>query len=152
MTDEMIDTSDIPPLDESFFAGAKLRMPNQQMMVRMHVDTDEELGDDEQDLSTSTNLFDYLASTNGNEVAKEVLKLLGELKNVTLDASVQEKKHLLEFQKQVAREQWIVQLVVFALSLGVVGVLTFVSKFDSAVAILLGTLVGYFFGKGKNNL
>ena len=27
MTDEEIDTSDIPPLDETFFANARLRMP-----------------------------------------------------------------------------------------------------------------------------
>jgi hypothetical protein len=27
MTDEEIDTSDIPPLDDAFFANAKLRLP-----------------------------------------------------------------------------------------------------------------------------
>ena len=39
MTDEEIDTSDIPPLDDSFFAKAKLRMPN-QVSVTMRVDAD----------------------------------------------------------------------------------------------------------------
>jgi uncharacterized protein (DUF4415 family) len=39
MTDEEIDTSDIRPLDESFFAKAKLRMPK-QVSVTMLVDVD----------------------------------------------------------------------------------------------------------------
>jgi uncharacterized protein (DUF4415 family) len=39
MRDEDIDTSDIPPLDESFFAKAELRMPK-QVSVTMRVDAD----------------------------------------------------------------------------------------------------------------
>ena len=39
MTDEEIDTSDIPPLDDAFFSTAKLRMPK-QVSVTMHVDAD----------------------------------------------------------------------------------------------------------------
>lgn len=39
LTDEEIDTSDIPPLDESFFAKARLRMPK-QISVTMQVDAD----------------------------------------------------------------------------------------------------------------
>ena len=40
MTDEMIDTSDIPPLNEAFFANVKLRMPKQQVSVTVSVDPD----------------------------------------------------------------------------------------------------------------
>lgn len=40
LTDEEIDTSDIPPLDDSFFARARLRLPQQQVSVVMHVDAD----------------------------------------------------------------------------------------------------------------
>jgi uncharacterized protein (DUF4415 family) len=39
MRDEEIDTSDIPPLDDSFFAKAKLRMPK-RVSVTMLVDAD----------------------------------------------------------------------------------------------------------------
>ncbi len=39
MRDEEVDTSDIPPLDDSFFAKAKLRMPK-QVSVTMQVDAD----------------------------------------------------------------------------------------------------------------
>lgn len=40
LTDEEIDTSDIPPLDDAFFANARLRMPRPQVPVTMRVDAD----------------------------------------------------------------------------------------------------------------
>jgi uncharacterized protein (DUF4415 family) len=38
MTDDEVDTSDIPPLDEKFFANAKLRMPKDKVSVLVNVD------------------------------------------------------------------------------------------------------------------
>jgi len=38
MTDEEIDTSDSPPLGESFFAEAELRMPKGKVAVIVNVD------------------------------------------------------------------------------------------------------------------
>ncbi len=39
MTDEEIDTSDIPPLSEEFFANAKLRLPvSEEAIVAVSVD------------------------------------------------------------------------------------------------------------------
>ncbi len=40
MTDEEIDTSDIPPLDEKFFANARLRMPPGKVAVTVSLDKD----------------------------------------------------------------------------------------------------------------
>lgn len=40
MTDEEIDTSDIPPLDDEFFAAAKWRMPQRETAVTLSVDED----------------------------------------------------------------------------------------------------------------
>jgi uncharacterized protein (DUF4415 family) len=40
LTDEEIDTSDIPALDDSFFAKASLRMPQTRVSVTVHVDAD----------------------------------------------------------------------------------------------------------------
>ncbi len=40
MTDEDIDTSDIPPLDESFFSNARLQMPKGKVAVIVSVDKD----------------------------------------------------------------------------------------------------------------
>ncbi len=38
MPDEEIDTSDIPPLDENFFANARLRMPRGKVAVTVSLD------------------------------------------------------------------------------------------------------------------
>ncbi len=38
MTDEEIDTSDIPPLDEKFFANAELRMPKDKVSILVNID------------------------------------------------------------------------------------------------------------------
>ena len=38
MTDDMIDTSDIPPLTEEFFATAKWRMPKPRVKVTVEVE------------------------------------------------------------------------------------------------------------------
>lgn len=40
MADEEIDTSDIPPLDDAFFANARLRMPAKKVSVTLDVDAD----------------------------------------------------------------------------------------------------------------
>ena len=40
LTDEMIDRSELPPLDESFFARAVWRMPEGQAVVAVPVDAD----------------------------------------------------------------------------------------------------------------
>lgn len=40
MSDEDIDTSDIPPLSDEFFAKAKLRMPSSLATVAIRVDSE----------------------------------------------------------------------------------------------------------------
>ena len=40
MSDEDIDTSEIPPLDEDFFANAELRLPQKKIPITMRVDPD----------------------------------------------------------------------------------------------------------------
>jgi uncharacterized protein (DUF4415 family) len=40
MKDDDIDTSDIPPLDETFFANAKLRLPEKKISMTVSVDAD----------------------------------------------------------------------------------------------------------------
>ena len=40
LKDEAIDTSDIAPLDKSFFAKAHLRMPTRKATITMRIDAD----------------------------------------------------------------------------------------------------------------
>lgn len=147
MGDEEIDTSDIPPLDESFFAGAKLLVPKDKMTVRMQVGEDEpEEGEEAEE--NGLGFFEYLDRPNGHEVAQQVIKLFADFKTTVLDKTLQEKQHVLEYQQRVQARMWMVQIVAFVMALSLAGFLTYAGKFDPAFAVLLGTLVGYFFGKG----
>lgn len=40
LTDDEIDTSDIPPLDEDFFADAELRLPEPKQKITIRLDKD----------------------------------------------------------------------------------------------------------------
>jgi uncharacterized protein (DUF4415 family) len=40
LTDDEIDTSDIPPLTEEFFKHARVRMPRHMVAVTVHVDSE----------------------------------------------------------------------------------------------------------------
>jgi len=40
LTDDEIDTSDIPPLDDDFFAHAELRLPEPKQVVTIRLDKD----------------------------------------------------------------------------------------------------------------
>lgn len=40
MSDDEVDTSDIPPLTDEFFSKAKLRMPSSLPTVSIHVDSE----------------------------------------------------------------------------------------------------------------
>jgi uncharacterized protein (DUF4415 family) len=40
ITDDMIDTSEIPPLGDAFFAGAKWRMPKPMVKVTVEVESE----------------------------------------------------------------------------------------------------------------
>lgn len=40
LTDENIDTSDIPPLNEDFFSAAELRMPKPKKTITIRLDAD----------------------------------------------------------------------------------------------------------------
>ncbi len=40
LTDEEIDTSDIPPLDDDFFAHAELRLPEPKQAITIRLDAD----------------------------------------------------------------------------------------------------------------
>ena len=40
MSDEDIDTSDIPPLDKEFFANAQIRLPKRKVPITIRLDPD----------------------------------------------------------------------------------------------------------------
>lgn len=116
----------------------------------------EEATNEEEGLYPSASLLihNYLQSEKGHEIAKQVLDLIKGIKHSTLDRNVEQDKVNAE-QARLRLERvhkyygWVLfsQNVVFALAIVAASILTYLGKFDSPVAILFGTLVGYFFGR-----
>jgi hypothetical protein len=82
--------------------------------------------------------FDYLKTPQGHEVATRVLQIIEDVKKATIDKSHAHAKF----------ERWlqagVIMLVVVALV-----ILSVFDKLNPTVAVALGSIVGYFFGKGK---
>jgi hypothetical protein len=63
MPDDKIDTSDIPPLTEKFFVGAKWRMPQPTVKVTVEVETEvakwfeSQVADDERFLAAALRIY-----------------------------------------------------------------------------------------------
>src|ERR1051325_5699870 len=123
----------------------------------VHEDDDSEQPDGEDEIiepSASLLLYNYLQSEKGHDIAKQVLEIVKGVKQSTLDRSVEQDKVNAEQAKlrtQLMHEHYgrvlNTQRLVFALTIVATGFLTYFGKFESPVAILFGTLVGYFFGR-----
>ncbi len=104
--------------------------------------------------SASLLLHNYLQSENGHEIAKQVVELIKGIKHSTLDRNVDLDKVNAEqakLQMELLHKHYgrllTLQTIVFTLAIVAASILTYVGKFESPVAILFGTLVGYFFGR-----
>jgi hypothetical protein len=97
---------------------------------------------------TEPPLISYLKSPQGHEVVQKVIEFFGEIKAATLDTSRADKVSKREHKR--SRERWLLgmQFSVFAVSVVAVTWLAAIDRFEPAVATLIGTIVGYFFGKG----
>ncbi len=116
----------------------------------------EDSPDEDEDFYASGSLLihNYLQSEKGHEIAKSVLEIVKGIKHSTLDRNLEQDKVNAEQAKQQTElihkhYRWVLisQNIVFALAIVAASILTYVGKFESPVAILFGTLVGYFFGK-----
>lgn len=104
--------------------------------------------------SASLLLYNYLQSEKGHDIAKQILEIVKGVKQSTLDRSVEQDKVNAEQTKirtQLLHEHYgrvlNTQRLVFGLTIVATSFLTYFGKFESPVAILFGTLVGYFFGR-----
>jgi hypothetical protein len=91
--------------------------------------------EDEVDFSP---FFNYLQSPQGHEMASRVLALIEGLKKVTIDKTISHAK----FNRWM--EAGVISVVIAA-----VVTLSILDKLNPTVGILLGSVVGYFFGKNK---
>lgn len=98
-----------------------------------------------------TNFWDYLQSEPGHRIAEKVLTIISEIKNVATTSISAERSARLSAELDLRKFQHKVQLAVFGTAVFVVAGLSIIGKLDSGVSMLLGTMVGYFFGKSKTN-
>lgn len=96
-----------------------------------------------------TTIWDYLQTDKGHQAADKVITILADIKNTATETISSERRARLEAEIKLRTFQHKIQLSVFFLAMIVVAVLSFLGKLDPGVSMLLGTMVGYFFGKGK---
>ena len=82
--------------------------------------------------------FNYLNGPNGHEIASRVVRLIEDTKKVTIDKSYANAKF----------NRWMEVSVIIVVVIAIV-ILSVMDKLNPTVAILLGSIVGYFFGKNK---
>ena len=93
------------------------------------------------------NFFSYLQSPQGHELASRIVALIEEIKKATLDRSAEHSKLNVQLEHRDKRNLLILQSAVFGIAIIAASLLTYCDKFNSTIAILFGTLVGYFFGR-----
>ncbi len=80
--------------------------------------------------------FEYLRSERGHEIASRIVTVIEDVKKASLDRNF-------AYAKVGTAASFIIVFAVIVAS----STLAYLDKFDSTVALLFGTVVGYFFGK-----
>ncbi|WP_290519016.1 hypothetical protein [Alcanivorax sp.] len=83
--------------------------------------------------------MDYLQSPQGHEIASRLVGIIEEVKKVTLDKNFSHAKF----------NRWM-EAGVIVVVIGSVVLLSIMDKLNPTVGMLLGSVVGYFFGRHKN--
>ena len=94
-------------------------------------------------------MWDYLQTDKGHQIADKVVTILADIKNTATETISSERASRLSAEISLRKFQHWVQLSVFILAGGLAAVLSFFGKLEPSVAMLLGTMVGYFFGRSK---
>lgn len=112
-------------------------MPTEESGLRIPPDTPVSLTKKEDDIDFSP-FLKYLQSPHGHEIASRVIGLIEDVKKATLDKNYAHAKF----------NRWM-EAGVIVVVIGVVAWLSVVDKLNPTVGVLLGSVVGYFFGKNK---
>jgi hypothetical protein len=98
---------------------------------------------------SSAPLIAYFASSQGHEVITRLLSMLENLKKASIDTTLDQEKRKLEFHHATWRFWMWAQIGLVLSAIGTAGLLAWHGKLDAGVGTLIGTLVGYVFGKSK---
>lgn len=102
--------------------------------------TDTELlpvSEEDQEVDSSP-FIDYLQSPQGHEIASRVVRIIEDVKKATIDKNYSHAKF----------NRW-VEAVVILVVVGAVVSLSVIDKLNPTVGVLLGSVVGYFFGRNR---
>ena len=83
-------------------------------------------------------LIDYLQSPQGHEIASRVVGIIEDVKKAAIDKNYSHAKF----------NRWVEAGVMVVVVSAVVG-LSVIDKLNPTVGVLLGSIVGYFFGRNK---
>ena len=100
------------------------------------IDAEEEPDDERAQPSGAELLIEYLQTEQGHSIADRLVTLYEKKQQQTIEKGY-------KFQTRVL----FAQITVFVVTLGVLTFLSYRGKVDPTLALLIGTLVGYFFGK-----
>lgn len=100
---------------------------------------DEPLANEEDEGIDLSPFLDYLQSSEGHEIASRVVGIVEDVKKVALEKSYSHAKF----------NRWMEAAVIVAV-VGAVVLLSVLEKLNPTVGMLLGSVVGYFFGRHKN--
>lgn len=92
---------------------------------------------DEEELDYSP-VLEYLQSPQGHELASRIVGIVEDVKKATIDKNFSHAKF----------NRWLEVGVIVVVVAAVVG-LSIIDKLNPTVGVLLGSVVGYFFGKNK---
>ena len=94
-----------------------------------------ERDDEQEDFSP---FFEYLQSAEGHQIASRIVGLIEDIKKATLDKNY----------SHATLNRWL-EAGVLVVVIGVIAVLSVLNKLNPTVGVVLGSVVGYFFGRNK---
>lgn len=85
-----------------------------------------------------TTFYDYLQSPEGHEIASRIVEIVEDAKKATLDKHYTHSKF----------NRWIDALFIIIVITAII-TLSIMNKLNPTIAVFLGSVIGYFFGKSK---
>lgn len=103
-------------------------------------------------------ILDYLRTKEGHEAVQGVIAIIDKAAAANRERKIADQQRLIEEntlrlqqdQKYRKLMLWL-QFGVFVISIGVVATLLATKKYDPTLAVIIGTLAGYFFGRRSTN-
>ncbi len=108
---------------------------------------DGERPDDDAEPGYPLTIFDYLMSGEGKEIANRVVGVIESIQKATLEARADQARLNMKYTFKDRWLGYLLQGVLVTLALFAVVLLSYYDKLNATTGLLMGTLVGYAFGR-----